>query len=410
MSSGRLCFRASRLSPATAAPLNSDGPGHFAALTDLFHSAPAEISSKTGLKHSEITQILGDVAFEVAARPVSLATLLPSASLKLSTGDSTLDGVLGGGILPGLVWEFAGEGFANCPGIRGEAHDRYSGSGKTQLALQLALMAQLPERLGGLSGSCCYFSLWKEAPTLRLQQLADLHPMLRTKCSLDHVHIMRVDEIPRLLHSLEGPLLALIQSHKDFMPVRLLVVDNFTSLFRSDDTDKPTTASLVDRSRDIAELSMLLHRVAAEHNIAVIAINEVVDVLDKDEPFMPPQPGQDHPVYKATAPWFSTASNVPGEDAHMPALGLAWANQVNVRVMFTKTGRRRALASPMFHAKRQRLPHETGTALHEIRQSDDSIRIRHMSVIFSCLAAPSSVDYVITEEGVSAHGEPYNAS
>ncbi|KAF9653174.1 hypothetical protein BDM02DRAFT_3070359, partial [Thelephora ganbajun] len=54
----------------------------------------------------------------------------------LTTGDATLDHALGGGILTGMVWEFVGE----------------SASGKTQLAMQLSLLVQLPPELGGLSG------------------------------------------------------------------------------------------------------------------------------------------------------------------------------------------------------------------------------------------------------------------
>ncbi|KZV80734.1 P-loop containing nucleoside triphosphate hydrolase protein [Exidia glandulosa HHB12029] len=361
--------------------------GHFVLVTDILHAGPEELSSKTGLSYNRASELLADVAFEVAYKPVPLASLVPTASQKISTGDTNMDIVLGGGIRPGLIWEFAGEG----------------GAGKTQLALQLALMVQMLPRLGGVSGSCCYLSSWKELPTSRLQQLIDLHPMIRgSTCTLDHLHFRRTETISALLNVLEGPLVQLIQGCRDTMPLKLLILDDFTSLFRTDKTDKATSGSLIDRSRDLAEVSALIHQLAIEHNLAVIVVNEVVNVFEPEAP----APVQSEPTYRAVSPWFNTAANVPGEDAREPALGLSWANQVNVRVFFSRTGRRRILDVPMSDAKRQKFAQETGRLPHEIQPSDEPVLIRHMSVIFSSVAAPSSVDYVITDEGVSSEGEP----
>ena len=67
---------------------------------------------------------------------------LCKASLRLMTGNNTLDEFLEGGFLCGTVNELFGP----------------SGSGKTQLALQLCIMVQFPKELGGLGGGTFYYS------------------------------------------------------------------------------------------------------------------------------------------------------------------------------------------------------------------------------------------------------------
>jgi len=179
------------------------------------------------------------------------------------------------------------------------------------------------------------------------------------------------------------------------------VIDNFAMLLRPE--DETTTISLADRARDVAEVCVALHDLAAEHDLAVVIVNEVSDVFAQSDT-APISERFDGPLYRDVAQWFSTASNVAGEDTREPALGLAFANQVNCRVMFTKTGRRRMSESAGPDPKRRRLldVNTQPTA----SQIEDDILLRHMSVIFSCVAVPSSVDYVITKAGVASCGEP----
>ena len=76
----------------------------------------------------------------------------------LSTGCPLLDGCLGGGIDTTGIVELAGT----------------SGTGKTQLALQLMLQAMLPENLGGLGGGAVYLHTSEPGGILkRLEQLVD---------------------------------------------------------------------------------------------------------------------------------------------------------------------------------------------------------------------------------------------
>jgi DNA-repair protein XRCC3 len=75
---------------------------------------------------------------------------------RLTTGCSSIDQVLEGGLLSRGVTEIAGE----------------SGAGKTQLCLQLCLTVQLPQTHGGFEGAAMYISTEDVFPHKRLHQLA----------------------------------------------------------------------------------------------------------------------------------------------------------------------------------------------------------------------------------------------
>ncbi|KAE9406469.1 hypothetical protein BT96DRAFT_1055092 [Gymnopus androsaceus JB14] len=121
-------------------------------------------------------------------------------------------------------------------------------------------------------------------------------------------------------------------------PVRLVVIDALGELFHS--SDKTSTQTLVQRSRNITEISSHLHSIASKYGVVVIVLNEVVDAFDRGS-------GDDDPAlglsYAEQSRWFGRAHSVPGEERKEASLGLVWANQVNARIMLSRTGRRRFL-------------------------------------------------------------------
>ncbi len=267
-----------------------------------------------------------------------------------------------------------------------------SGAGKTQLALHLSLMIQLPERLGGLSGSTCYLSTSSSLPTERLIELINSHPRLSSAlCGLEAIHTMPCPTIPLLLHILSETLPPFIEQQSHSEPVRLLVIDALGELFHT--TDKTTKSTLVERSVDIAQISGLLHSIASTHNIAVLVLNEVVDTFDRG--FI--ESDEDHLSYSDQARWFSRASTIAGEDKKEACLGLVWANQVNVRIQMSRTGRRRYL-NDFESTKRQK--HQQNTAKFSRDTDDQTTLIRRLSVIFSSVAPSASIDYIVTTSGL----------
>jgi len=285
-----------------------------------------------------------------------------------------------------MIWEVVGE----------------SSAGKTQLALQLSLFVQLPKDLGGLSGSTCYLTTSSKLPTARLLQILQCDEILSSSsCGLENVHTISVPTVASLQYIVTTTLPAFIKQrslNQDTKPVRLVIIDALGELFHSE--NKTTTSTLVERSKNITILSAALRELAHIHQIAIVVLNEVIDRFDR--------PVQDHGdqtdlLYDTQSRWFSTAAYF-GESQKEASLGLVWATQVNTRIMLTRTGRRRYLGEQDV-PKRRRLNQsqdDREQAVEPPIQDTQSILIRRLSVIFSNVTLPVSLDYIVTERGITA--------
>ncbi|TDL27207.1 hypothetical protein BD410DRAFT_704989, partial [Rickenella mellea] len=165
--------------------------------SELVLAFPQDVAKQLRLSLSDTQKIVGDVCNELSPAPRDLEEYMAEKQSKFTTGDAALDTMLGGGIQTGMVWELVGE--------------RQVASGKTQLALQLSLLVQVPTNLGGLSGSACYLTSSATLQTKRLNQLISEHPLLSTDvCGLSDIHTNMVSTVPILLHTLEVKLPLLV--------------------------------------------------------------------------------------------------------------------------------------------------------------------------------------------------------
>lgn len=270
------------------------------------------------------------------------------------------------------------------------------------MAMQLALCVQLPNRLGGASGSACFLSTSWTLPTNRLLDMISNHPSLSPAvCGLADIHTIKTPTIPLLLHVLSNTLPAFLDSRKSLgsKPVKLLVIDAITELFHSDETVSTTT--LAERSRNLTEIATLLHILANKHGLAIIVLNEVSDVIDRGTP---PDSRAHEVSYRDQARLFNRADSIPGEGTKEAALGLVWANQINARIMLTRTNRTRVLDDTEYRPHKRR---RTADGTQLVANASDVIaqeptRIRRLSIIFSSVAPPTSLDYIITASGFVA--------
>jgi DNA-repair protein XRCC3 len=225
-------------------------------------------------------------------RPENPLLLLPSSrAAKLSLGCPVLDRLLSGGLPAASVTEVAGE----------------SASGKTQLCLQLALLApQSP-----LSASSLFLHSDLPFPLRSLRRLA---PTSRPDV-LDHVLVAAVHSPAELLSLLTRAQRVL--AHPDRsphrLPIRLILLDSIASLFRADFDASP--ADLRRRSALFFQIAAKLKELAYRHQCVVVVTNQVVDVVEGDA--------------GNTVAW-SSGRRVS------PALGIAWANCVNTRLFLTR--------------------------------------------------------------------------
>lgn len=126
----------------------------------ILKASSNELQQKTGLSANDVDQLMCAVASYIV-KPSVLAQNLPCSQGDTSevsyvrTGCDAIDSILKGGIPFRGITELTGQ----------------SGSGKTQVGLQLALRAQLPKHLGGFGKSVAYICTESQFPTARLQQM-----------------------------------------------------------------------------------------------------------------------------------------------------------------------------------------------------------------------------------------------
>ncbi|CAE6408664.1 unnamed protein product [Rhizoctonia solani] len=291
-----------------------------------------------------------------------------------TTGDEAIDNLLGGGFTIGQVHEITGE----------------AASGKSQLALQLSLTVQLPESEHGLNGSSLYLTTLNRLSTSRLLEMAASHPALsahQSKISLDNIatqHAPDVDKLTVLLTALL-PVHATACRDRGY-PLRLLIIDSITALFRDKQMNQPQM--LYARSGSLNAVGALLHQIASTHELAVLVLNDVTDVFAVDSTGVDEYPEL---IYKEQSRWFARAGGVAGEERHEATLGMVWSNHLNSRMMLARTGRRR---------------HIEGSRVRMQGEGEDSeaVLIRRAFLLFGRsvedeVPAPS-LDFIIGTQGI----------
>ena len=337
-------------------------------------------------------------------------------------------------------------------------------SGKTALSLQLSLRVQLPFIAGGLFGSCAYLSSEGNFPSSRLVDIASTlkkgnYPTLQG--FTDNVHLIHCSEVETLLHAVRYSLPALVEKLEqrwsareteydsnrdnpehdndfeeahltfkspDFKPVKLVIVDSIAAPFRGSESSyadsststKPSISHhLTERTRDLVEIASSLYRLAQRHDLAVVLVNQVSDVFSVTDRSLSssnkansaiaemdtvPDDDQGLPLeyrHYAHASRFFSGQDA-GSGGKMAVFGLAWTNCLNMRIMLSRTGRRRRIAD--------------GTAVTwgvgtdadgaEINEQDlGAEEVRRADVVFGSFGERSGVEYVLRQQGLVAIGQ-----
>lgn len=220
---------------------------------------------------------------------------------------------------------------------------------------------------------------------------------------LDNIQTTRCNNVDALDHALSYVLPALLSAPSN-LNCRLLILDSIGALFRAGD-HKSSYNGIIQRTRALCPIADKLKALAAQYNIAVLVINQVADVRDKEKSSVPhtqlsessaswtspaarAAAGEPLMLYATQAWWFS---GITSEQAKEAALGLVWANAINVRIMVSRTGRRRILPADTLKRKRTE---------DEEEFSQQPTLIRRFRVVFSAFAPPSTTDFIITSTGV----------
>ena len=174
---------------------------------------------------------------------------------KLTTGSKALDSLLGGGIETQAITEFYGE----------------FGSGKTQIAHQLAVNVQLPEEQGGLNGSAIIIDTENTFRPERIVEMANALG-IEPEEALKNIHVARAYNSNHQMLLVEKAVELAEELKESEKPVRLLVIDSATAHFRSEYVGRGT---LADRQQKINKHLHDALRFGILFNAAVMITNQV---------------------------------------------------------------------------------------------------------------------------------------
>lgn len=192
---------------------------------------------------------------------------------KVTTGCKVIDYTLKGGFRRGTITEIYGE----------------SGSGKTQVGIQAAAY--------NWNDGSVYICTEDLFPVKRYEQIKNNLPDYCPKIDYGkNIFIEHITESQDLLSCIQNRLPVLLSKNK----LSLLVLDSVAAPFRVENTN------YVQRAEELRELAMTLLKIAQEHNMAIVCINQV------------------------------TAAFCESVDI-LPALGLAWSNMISTRLWLRKT-------------------------------------------------------------------------
>ncbi|MFH1421047.1 MAG: DNA repair and recombination protein RadA [Candidatus Aenigmatarchaeota archaeon] len=174
---------------------------------------------------------------------------------KITTGSPELDKLIGGGVETQAITEVYGA----------------FGSGKSQLAMQLAINVQLPEKDGGLNGRCVFIDTEGTFRPERIMQMAEAR-------GLDVKKVLKNILVARAFNSDHQVILA--EKTKDIIReqnVKVIVIDSLMSLFRSDYTGR---GELAPRQQKLNRHLHSLQKISDVYNVAVYVTNQVMSRPD----------------------------------------------------------------------------------------------------------------------------------
>ena len=219
-------------------------------------SEAAEIGESTAKKMIKWCREQADIGGFKTGTEVFEARLLIK---KLRTLVPEVDELLGGGFETQAITELYGE----------------FGSGKSQIVHQLAVNVQLPEELGGLNGSVIYVDTENTFRPERIEQMvngleiegADPQDFLK------NIHVARAQTSDHQMLLIENTHELAEELKNQGKPVKLIIVDSLTGLFRSEYAGRGT---LAERQQKLNRHMHDIFKLCDEYNAIGLVTNQVM--------------------------------------------------------------------------------------------------------------------------------------
>jgi DNA repair protein RadA len=235
---------------ATADKLREAG---FTDLMELAVASPSDVAEAAEIGTAVAQKIIAEARRQADVGSFEVGTTLLERRKRLgriTTNAKSLDELLGGGAETQAITEFAGE----------------FGTGKTQIAHQLAVDVQLPPDQGGLNGEAVYIDT---EGTFRPERIVDMAKGVgvEPESALTHIHIARAFNSNHQML-----LVGKAQELAREKPIRLIVVDSLTAHFRS---EYPGRGELAPRQQLLNKHLHELLKFGDTYNASIMVTNQV---------------------------------------------------------------------------------------------------------------------------------------
>lgn len=209
-------------------------------------SAAADLGEKSALKIIRSAREAADMGYEKATEVMERRKNVG----RISLGSESFDEALGGGVETQSITEVFGE----------------FGSGKTQIAHQLSVDAQLPSDDGGIDGNAVYIDTENTFRPERIREMAEAKGLDPDQV-MENIYVARATTTDHqmLLAEKAGEM-----AEED--SIRLLIVDALMSIFR---TEYVGRGALAERQQKLGKHLAALRKIAELHNVAVFVTNHV---------------------------------------------------------------------------------------------------------------------------------------
>jgi DNA repair protein RadA len=225
----------------------------FTDLMELAVASPGDVAEAAEIGTAIAQKIIGEARRRADVGQFESGTTLLERRKKLgriTTNSKALDELLGGGVETQAITEFSGE----------------FGTGKTQLAHQIAVDIQLPVEQGGLSAEVVYIDT---ESTFRPERIVDM----AKGAGIDPTEALGRIHVARAFNSNHQMLL--VQKAQELArekPIRLLVVDSLTAHFRAEYLGR---GELAPRQQLLNKHLHELLRFADAYNASIVVTNQV---------------------------------------------------------------------------------------------------------------------------------------
>jgi len=233
----------------TEAKLMENG---FTSVESIAVTPVGELAEKTGMGEEKAKDISRKARELLGLSFITAMELYERRknSKRLTTGSSSLNDLLAGGIETQTIVELIGE----------------FGAGKSQICMQLCVTEQLPPEEGGLGGKVLFIDTEGTFYPRRVYDIAKargldpdgvLKGIIYARCYNSDHQILLVDKAPKIVEDDN---------------IKLIVVDSLISHFRSEYIGRET---LAERQQKLNNHIHKLLRIAEIYNCAVVITNQI---------------------------------------------------------------------------------------------------------------------------------------